>query len=161
MPAVEDKDLGYGAMVKAAIKADGLELRNGFLDHRIRYPRSRSAEGQLVAKVAAILGLHAAISSGYDQERGTIESGMRQLLIDIHNGKGTPADRIQELIGKPIQESQRAAIYRLVHRQTGRMAEAIRSTVFEGGRVGGRGAASKGKVVAGDNPRRPTAREGV
>ncbi len=158
---VEDKDLGFRAMVKAATKVDGLELRNGILDHTIRYAKSASAKGQFVSKVAAILGLHQVIGRGYDSQAGAIDAGMIQLLKDIHNGVPNPAARIHVLMGVRIQGAQRAALDGLIQRRTGRMRLAIRSTVFEEGRIGARGSAASGKRAAGDDPRKPKASQAI
>ena len=158
---VEDKDLGFADMVKAAAKVDGLELRNGILDPGLRYPKSANAKGQLISKVAAILGVHQAIGSGYDSQAQIIDAGMIELLKAIHNGKPNPARQIHVLMGVRIQAAQRKRLDALLHRRTGRMSEAIRSTVFEGGRVGARGSAASGKRAAGDNPRAPKAGQAV
>ena len=162
MQHVLDKDLGFSDMVKAAAKVDGLELRNGILDHTLRYPKSAGgAKGAEIAKVAMINKLFRAIGRGYDSQAGVIDAAMVQLLKDIHGGKHRPAQRIQELIGVRIQGAQRAALAGYIERNTGRMWNAIRSTVFEEGRVGARGSAATGKVAAGDNPRQPKATDGV
>jgi len=156
---VEDKDLGFGAMARATAKADGLELRNGILNWKLRYPRSGGgARGQEVAKVAAILRVHTAIASGYDAARGSTDAAFDRIHKELLAGRTDTPQRIHALMGKPIQAAMRAAAMRVVQRRSGRMAKAIRSTVFEGGRVGSRRAASSGTVAAGDDPRRP--REG-
>jgi hypothetical protein len=161
MAHVEDKDLGFGDMIKAAAKVNGLELRNGILDNNLRYPKSDNAKGQLISRVASILGIHQAIGSGYDAQLAAIDAGMAQLLKDVHAGTTSPAERIHELIGAPIRDAQRAQLDGLITHRTGRMRESIRSTVFEGGRVGARGSAAAGKVAAGDNPRQPKAGQAV
>ncbi len=148
-------------MIKAATKIDGLEQRNGILDHTLRYSKSANAKGQFISKVAAILGVHKAIGAGYDNESGTVDAAMSKLLKEIHNGVANPAQRIHELIGKRIQEAQRDHLDALLHRRTGRMREAIRSTVFEEGRVGDRGSAASGKRAAGDMPRKPKANQAI
>jgi hypothetical protein len=100
---VVDKDFGWAAMVRAAAKADGLELRNGILDWRKRYKRTKNAQGQQIAKVAGIHKMYGAIADGYEQERGTIDSGMVTLLKRIHAGVPNVGDVIYELMGRPIQ----------------------------------------------------------
>lgn len=155
MPHVEDRDLGWAAMVRAAAKADGLELRNGILDHRLRYPATSGAEGQFISKVAAIHGVFRAISQGYDMSRSDIDVGMRRLLVAIHDGRGDAGELIQELIGEPIQKRQRNALLSLLKKRTGRMWKAIRSTVFADGRIGSTRAAYRGTRVAGDDPSEP------
>jgi len=167
MAHVEDKDLGFKAMVKAARKADGLELRNGQLNPALRYPRTRGAKGQTIGKVAAIHGVHRAIGEGYDTKRSTIDQGMKRVLQGIHKGRADGAVLIYKLLGIPIRRAQRAAAARLginidgTKGSTGRMRKAIIATVFEGGRVGARGAASSGEVAAGDDPKRPKPNEAV
>lgn len=161
MQHVEDKDLGFDDMVKAAAKLDGLELRNGILDHTLRYPPTVGAKGQKISKVAMIHGVWKAIGSGYDSQAGTIDAAMTQILKDVHHGRHRPAQRIHNLIGIRIQAAQRAALSGVISKRTGRMWKAIRSTVFEGGRVGARGSAAKGTKAAGDDPRRPRPTDGV
>lgn len=160
MREVEDKDLGFRAMRKAAMKIDGLELRMGILDHRLRYP-AKGGKGQFIAKVAGIHKIHAMIAAGYDAQRSTIDAGTNQVLAAIHNGAQHPAQEIYNRIGKPVRESMRKRIYQTLRRQTGRMAEAVRATVFEEGCIGSKSAAYRGTVAAGDNPSLPKASTAV
>ncbi len=160
-PVVIDKDLGWIAIQRAAAKADGLELRNGYLDHRQRYPKSANAKGQSISKVAMFHGLYKAVSEGYEQQRQNTDAGLMRVLKAIHAGKGHPGELIHRIIGVPIRDAMRAAVYRLVRRRSGRSAAAIRSTVFDAGKVGTRSAGYRGKVVAGDNPSQPTATQAV
>lgn len=164
MQHVEDKDLGFRDMVRAAAKVDGLELRNGILDHTLRYPKSANAKGQTISRVAMINRIYEAISAGYDAQAGTIDAVTAKLLRYVHEGGDLPAEFIQRELGIKIQASQRAALSNIVRKRTGRMWKAIRSTVFEEGRItGARGARSgaRGKVAAGDDPKRPKPTESV
>jgi len=159
---VEDKDLGFRDMVKAAAKLDGLELRNGILDHTLRYPKTPGAKGTEISKVAAMLGVFRAIGGGYDSQAGVIDAAMDQILKDVHHGRHRPAQRIHQLIGLRIQAAQRASLSGVISKRTGRMWKAIRSTVFEAGKIGARrGSAARGTVAAGDDPKRPRATDGV
>lgn len=158
---VVDKDLGWRAIARAAAQVDGMELRNGILDHRLRYKSSTNAEGQYISKVAAIHGVYRAIADGYEDKRGNTDAGMNKLLRAIHAGTSNPAALIHELIGVPIRDAMRSAVYRVVKRKSGRMAAAVRSTVFAAGRIGTRQAGFRGKKLAGDNPSAPKASQGV
>jgi len=158
---VKDDHRLWDKIKYSAQDIDGLELRIGILDPRIAYPSTRGSKGAAVAKVAGVHQIHRAISAGYDARSPEIDAAQRKILVSIHQGRGKAADLIYDLIGKPVRDAMRSEVYRIVKRNSGRMAEALRATVFRAGRLGSRGAASAGTVMAGDDPKRPKATEKI
>jgi len=155
MSRVEDKDRGWKKVKAAAARADGLELRAGILNWKLRYPKRGNSPGTEIAKVAGILKIHKAIGEAYDAERGTVDAAFDAVHKHVVEGKTGIADLIFKRIGIPLRERMRKVAMGKVRRRTGRMEEAIRATVFDGVRPGGRGPAHAGTVVAGDDPKRP------
>lgn len=160
--AVEDRDKKWKGLVKALAAADGLELRAGIMNWKLRYPKSGAGtKGTEIAKVAGILQIYAAISAGYDSQRGTIDAAFQRLHTALIEGKVDIAELMYRSMGIPLREAMRKQAMQVVSRRTGRMERAIRATVFENVRVGRKGPMHAGEVAAGDDPLKPKATEKI
>jgi len=156
---VQDKDRKWRGFVKAAAAADGLELRIGIENWKLRYPKDMG--GTEVAKVAGILQIYSAIGEAYDSKRGAIEAAFEQLHDHLIAGKPGIADFIYRRMGLPVRDLMREKAMQIVTRRTGRMEEMIRATVFENVRPGRKGPTHAGEVAAGDDPLGPKASEKI
>lgn len=150
MRDVEDRDRGWKDIKLAAARADGLELRVGIMNSRLKYPG-----GTEIGKVAGILKIYEATGAAYDESRGDLDSAFERLHTFLLRGGRGIADYIYRQMGEMLKERMRQKAMAMVQRRTGRMEESIRATVFESVRVGRRGPAHVGTVAAGDDPKRP------
>ena len=156
---VEDKKTRWKGITHAVAAADGLELRIGLMNWKLRYPKKRGRTE--IAKVAGILQIYPAISGGYDKQRATIDTAFARVHAHLLAGKPEVEELIYRIMGVPVRDAMRAAAMKLVNRQSGRMELAIRATVFDNVKPGRRGPMHTGDVVAGDDPKRPKPSEAL
>jgi hypothetical protein len=142
--AVRDIDKGQKKALDLLVEADGFEIRAGILSGVPKYPKDRG--GAQVAKVAAVLGLVKGIQNEFDVLEEEIGDRLSRAVEQINAG-AQPVDVLLPIAGFLRDKYRMLA---MEFHDTGRLRETIRGAVYD-----------EGKWVAGDDPKRPGAKDAI
>lgn len=91
---IVDKDLGWRAIQKVMLKADGLEIRAGWLTGKPKYPKERG--GASIALVSAVQFGFEALSEVWDQNEARLDGIISAATKLAMTGKD-PTGRLEKI----------------------------------------------------------------